>query len=162
MAADWAVCMTHPSREHIAARNVSRQSHRYYLPQFYDRTLKRRRPLFPSYLFVHAPDKMIGYLRSTTGISKVIVKDEGQPAMLDNAIIDGLRAQENDNGIISMDNAKRGFRKGDRVRICYSNMNHVEAIFECMTARQRVKLLLRWMGQHVPVIVPVDQIERAA
>jgi transcription antitermination factor NusG len=155
--------MTHPSREFVAARNVRCQCHMiYYLPQFFDRLLKRRRPLFPSYLFIYTPDHNTGFLKRVTGISCVVGTDE-HPAMLDNAIVDGLRAQENENGVISMDNAKRGFRHGDRVRILYSNMNHLEAIFDCTTARQRVRLLLRWIGgETTPVIVPIDQIERAA
>jgi transcription antitermination factor NusG len=162
LAADWSVAMTHPAREFVAARTVRRQYHRlYYLPQFFDSRLKRRRPLFPGYLFVHAPKSDVGFLRSCTGISRVICNGD-KPAMLDNSIIDGLRAQENDNGVIAMENAKRGFRRGDKVRILYQNMNHLEAFFECTTARQRVKLLLCWLGQTVPVIVPIDQIERAA
>lgn len=155
--------MTHPSREFIAARSVRHQyDHDYYLPQYYDKMLKRRRPLFPCYLFIYIPDHNTSFIRSVTGISCVVGTFE-KPALIDNSIIDGLRAQENENGVIAMENAKRGFRRGDRVRILYSNMCNLEAIFECTTARQRVKLMLRWLGgQTSPVIVPIDQIERAA
>jgi transcription antitermination factor NusG len=160
-AADWIVAMTHPSRELTAARNVRRQDRECYLPQFFDRVLKRRRPLFSSYLFVYAPDHSMGTLRSTIGISRVIGTDD-KPFMLENTFIEGLQARENENGVISLEHTHRGFRRGDKVRVCYGPMNNVDAIFECATARERVKVLLNWLGTKVPVIVPIEHIECAA
>jgi len=159
--ADWVVAMTHPSRETIAARNVKRQDRVCYFPQFFDRTLRRRRPLFPSYLFVYAPDRRVGSLRSTFGISRVIGSEEN-PCMMRNEIIEGLQARENENGLINLDNTHRGFRRGDKIRLSYGPMNNVDGVFECHTARERVKLLLNWLNTTVPVIVPIAHIERAA
>ncbi len=164
---NWVVAQTHPCREEYAAKNVRRQNHIPYLPQYFDLKQMRRRPVFPSYLFVHAPDRRVAYLRSTLGISRVIMACD-TPLMLPDHVISDLRKRENANGVIPIDGEvvrkpKRPyFHHGEEIRLNHGPMarDDVHAKFDCMTGKERVRILLSWLGQSIPATVSISQIEK--
>lgn len=164
--ADWAVAMTEPMREFYAASNLRRSGTAYYLPVMYDAKQLRRFPLFKSYIFVHCPSRCVGDISYTLGIVRVIMAAE-VPLMVPNEFIDSLKAKENENGVIHLDGCKPStkkypvFKRGDCVRLNNAPFTNLSAVFDCASAHERARVLMEWMGQMVPVTVPIEQIEAA-
>jgi len=144
--AEWIVVRTKPCQEMWAAKNVRRQQHDYYLPQFFCKRLKRRRPLFPSYLFVRVFNRRYDFLRNTFGIAKVMACGDA-PATVAPAVIEALSARENQNGVIQLpeevhDDVLAKLKPGDSVRVTEGPFIGFKALYQGMTAHNRVKILL--------------------
>lgn len=143
---EWILARTKPAREQLAARNIRRQNHEYYLAQFFDKRRCLRRSLFPSYIFVLIFDREYGFLNNTFGISRVMSCGD-DPAVVNPAVIEELRSRENKNGIIQLpeqaqDEVMANLKPGDSVRVTEGPFVGFNALYQGMSSHSRVKILL--------------------
>lgn len=163
LRADWVVAMTEPMREFHAASYLRRGGSKYYLPVVYDHKLLRRFPLFRSYIFIHCPDRCVGELSCVQGIVRILMA-ASTPLMIPNEFIKTLKSKENQNGVIPLGGPQTSkkypaFKRGDSVRLNGGPFTNIGAVFDCTSAHDRARLLVKWLGQMVPVTVPIEQLE---
>jgi transcriptional antiterminator RfaH len=164
---NWYAVQTQPHAEMKAFTHLARQGFEVYLPRF----LKRRRhagrvdyvskALFPGYLFVaiDIATQRWRYVNSTVGVRKLVCNGEA-PAVVDGKIIECLVAQQDDHGFIKLDTKLR-FAAGDVVRVIDGIFSTALGIYEGMTDRQRVGILLDILGRKVRVQIDIDSLVAA-
>jgi transcriptional antiterminator RfaH len=163
----WYVVQTHVNAEAKAAANLRRQGFAVYLPRYLKRRNHARkvdmvaRALFPRYLFVaiDVATQRWRAIQSTLGVSHLVCWN-GQPASVDDAVIDALKAREDESGFIKL--ARRAaFSPGDKVRIVEGAFVDNLALVEGGTDHERVAVLLDLLGRKVRVLVRADLIAAA-
>jgi transcription antitermination factor NusG len=141
----WIVCRAELNRAAVAYRFLDLGGHLYYAPRarirsrvYYRGRMVERAPvtlLFADYLFVQCHDW--GPVRRTFGIHSVVMRGEA-PAIVPPAIIAGLRAREDQNGLVEL---VPDMRKGTRVQITQGPFAHYEGVLAA-DPTLRVKVLL--------------------
>ena len=163
----WHVVQTHVNAEVKAAANLARQGFSIYLPRYLKRRSHARkvetvaRPLFPRYLFVtiDLAAQRWRAIQSTLGVSHLVCVGDW-PALVEDGVIDALRAREDEAGFIRL--ARRpAFSPGDRVRIVDGAFVDSLALVEGVSDRDRVAVLLNLLGREVRVLVGADLIAAA-
>jgi len=163
----WYVVQTHPSAETKAASHLLRQGYSIYLPRYLRRRSHARRvdtvavPLFPRYLFVTV-DRLAQRWRSiqsTIGVARLVCNGE-EPAVLSGAVVDELMGRQNEAGFIQLDVGPR-FSPGDKIRVVHGVFAARLGLFEDMTDRERVAILLDLLGRKVRVVLDGDAIAAA-
>ncbi len=154
----WYLVYTKLRQEHVARTNLLRQGYETYLPLI--RELRRRQgrrmpevaPMFPRYLFVRLDTRTDNWapIRSTLGVVS-LVRFGQQPALVPDDLIGLLREREDSEGLQVL--PPEIFRPGARVRIMAGALAGYEGIFLAPTGRERVVILLDFLGQHTRVAV---------
>lgn len=164
--AQWYVARTQPHAEARAAFNVARQGFATYLPRYRKRRRHARRieivlaPLFPRYLFVsfEMARQQWRAIYSTIGVAQLVCHGEA-PAVVPDHVIADLQSRENGDGAIEL--CKPAFAIGDLVRVRQGAFESSLGLFEGMTDRERVIILLGLLGRKVRVSMDVEAIEAA-
>jgi transcriptional antiterminator RfaH len=163
---NWYAVQTQPRAEMKALTHLTRQGFQVYLPRFMKRRHHARRvesvsmPLFPSYLFV-AIDMATQRWRcvnSTIGVRKLVCQGE-RPAVVAGGIIETLKNRQDDRGFITLD--KQRFTDGEKVRVIDGVFSDSFGIYEGMTDRERVEILLDLLGRKVRVQIDIDSVAAA-
>ena len=163
----WYVAQTHPHAEAKASQHLQRQGFAIYLPRYLKQRRHARRvekiaaPLFPGYLFVAINTATQRWLSidSTTGVAK-LVRDGNRPAPVPQLVIDALIRREDANGFVQLDRRPR-FSPGDKIRIVGGAFCDCYGLYEGMSARERVAILLDLLGRQVRVVLDSEIIEAA-
>ena len=163
----WFVAHTQPLKEQKAEQHLLEQGFEVYLPRFKKIRRHARKvqevvaPLFPRYLFV-GMDLEAARWRSVNGTQGVsyLLMNQDRPAQVPNSIIDALKTQENAEGILSV-GSLIAFSMGDKVRILEGTFKDHTAIFEKLDDKQRVHLLLAFMGRELKFSLPIYAVEAA-
>lgn len=163
----WYVVQTHVHSEARAASHLARQGFSIYLPRY----LKRRRharkietvsvPLFPRYLFV-AIDRATQRWRaiqSTIGVSRLVCNGD-EPAPVPFNVISDLRLREDANGLIPLSTTSR-FVPGDKIRVVDGLFSGCFGLFQGMTDRERVAILLDMLGRKARVVLDGESVTAA-
>jgi len=163
----WYVVQTQTNAEHKAVAHLARQGFATYLPRY----LKRRRharcvdvvaaPLFPRYLFVEI-DMAVQRWRSiysTVGVSRLVCNGE-HPAPVPEQIIDELRSRQNASGLIQL-NCRPKLKVGDKIRVLEGAFYDCLGIYNGMSDRERVGILLDLLGRKVRVLLNAEAIAAA-
>jgi transcriptional antiterminator RfaH len=167
IAPRWYVAQTRPRAEGLAVAHLNRQGFPTYLPRYLKRRRHARRveivaaPFFPRYLFVSVDMETQRWrsIQSTLGVSRLVCNGD-QPAVVDNRIIESLHQRENDLGFIQLDRRPR-FQVGEKVRILDGAFSDSLGLYEGMTDRERVTILLDLLGRKVRVILDADLVAAA-
>jgi len=163
----WYVVQTHINAEAKAADNLGRQGFGVYLPRYLKRRSHARkvdtvaRPLFPRYLFVaiDLATQRWRSIQSTLGVSHLVCWS-GTPASVEDSVVSGLKAREDEGGFIKL--ARRTeFSPGDKVRVIDGAFTDSLALVEGVSDRERVAILLDLLGRKVRVLVRADLIAAA-
>jgi transcriptional antiterminator RfaH len=163
----WFVAHTQALKESIAAQHLLEQGFEVYVPRFKKTTRHARKirevlaPLFPRYIFV-SMDLDAACWRSingTRGVAYVLTNNE-RPAEVPDQVVQSLRAQENAEGLVSTDSLDL-FVAGDRVLVLDGAFKDQTAVFECLDDKQRVQLLLSFLGREIKVSLPLYAVEAA-
>jgi transcriptional antiterminator RfaH len=163
----WYVVQTHPYAEAKAASHLLRQGYSIYLPRYLRRRRHARRvdtvaaPLFPRYLFVTI-DRLAQRWRSiqsTIAVARLVCNGE-EPAILPGGVVDELMGRQNEAGFIQLDVGPR-FSPGDKIRVVHGVFAASLGLFEGMTDRERVAILLDLLGRKVRVVLDGDAIAAA-
>lgn len=161
----WYVVHTRPQAETTAARHLARQGFQIFLPLLSRRRRHARkvetvrRPLFPRYVFVALDlgGERWRPVRSTIGVADLVGNGE-QPTPVPFGIVEALQSDCGADGVLRTEET---YARGDRVRILAGTFADLEGTFECMTAAERVAVLLKLLGRSVRVSLPVEALERA-
>ena len=163
----WYVVQTQANAENKAAVHLARQGFTIYLPRYLKKRRHARRvetvtaPLFPRYIFVEI-DMAVQRWRSiysTVGVSRLVCNGD-QPAPVPDDVIGSLRSREDISGLIRLVH-RPNFRIGDKVRILEGAFYDCLAIYDGMTDRERVGILLDLLGRKVRISLDAEAIAAA-
>ena len=163
----WYVVQTHVNGEAKAASNLVRQGFGVYFPRYLKRRSHARkidtvaRPLFPRYLFVaiDLATQRWRSIQSTIGVSH-LVSWGGSPASVNHDVVGALKQREDEGGFVRLERRVR-FSPGDTVRVLEGAFTDSLALVEGINDRERVAILLDFLGRKVRVLVGADLIVAA-
>jgi len=160
----WYVASTKPRSEEIAHFHLLGRGIEVYYPKLLlplaNRSGRHLIPLFPNYLFVRIDVSSSDYsqVEWCQGVKR-LVRFGGAPAPVEDPVIDFLRAQADERGVIL---ARTNLKPGDEVRIAKGPFKGLVGIMqEPPDARSRVKVLMAILSREVQVEVPADYVEIA-
>lgn len=155
----WYLVHTKPRQETCALDHLQRQGYLCYLPTFPSERLRQgalavsNQPLFPRYLFIRLGQGLTapswGPIRSTKGVSR-LVSFGSEPAKVDDALVEHLRAQE---WQASQAGPLRLFQPGERVRLTEAPFAGIEGIYHMADGERRVMVLIEMLTKPVAVSV---------
>jgi transcriptional antiterminator RfaH len=162
----WFVVYTQPLKETVAKQHLEEQGYDVYLPMFKKTRRHARRmdevlqPLFPRYLFVGLDLKLDAWraVNGTRGVAYLLLND-GHPLGISTSIIEELKILEN-NGVVPIE-CVSAFTKGESLRVVDGAFKDQVAVFQRMGDKQRVQLLLNFLGRDTRITVPVCAVEAA-
>jgi len=162
----WFVVYTQPLKETVAKQHLEEQGYDVYLPMFKKTRRHARRtdevlqPLFPRYLFVGLDLKLDAWraVNGTRGVAYLLLND-GHPLGISTSIIEELKVLEND-GVVPIE-CVSAFTKGESLRVVDGAFKDQVAVFQRMGDKQRVQLLLNFLGRDTRITVPVCAVEAA-
>ena len=163
----WYVAQTQPNAENKALVHLGRQGFVTYLPRFLKRRRHARRidvvaaPLFPRYMFI-AMDTTTQRWRSifsTVGVSRLVCTGD-TPTPVADQVIAMLKDREDSSGFIQLDHLPR-FSVGDKVRVLEGVFNTYIGIYDGMSDRDRVAILLDLLGRKVRVLLHSEAVAAA-
>ena len=165
-AARWYVVQTRPHAEVKAQEHLRRQGFTTYLPQFIKlrrharKTERVCRPLFPRYMFVliDTTRQSCHSIRSTVGVSSLVGGETG-PVAVQEGVIDALRAREDTDGYVRQDSPR--LLRGTAVRVLDGVFATCLGVFEYMSDKERVAVLLEFLGRPVRVVLDAESITGA-
>ena len=158
----WYAVRTKPNHERQADLSLQQLGIETFYPRMKQRRVIRRREqmiigsLFPGYLFARL--NMAVHYRAAKYASGVqnLVEFGSIPAILDDEIIEGMRARVRD-GCVPLPTP--ALTPGEVVRIHAGHLQGLEAVFEReMSDHQRVVLLLRTLTYQARVVLPIEQV----
>lgn len=157
----WYVVNTLPHQEARAECNLRRQGFDPWLPTFRKTRRHARKvdsvvvPLFPSYLFVRL-DAQVARWRSingTFGVVKLLCNGDA-PEPVPDGLVDAILRRRDTRGLVQL--PPRQFAVGEALRVDAGPFADLVGIYEGMSGRDRVVLLLDMLGRKVKATVPVD------
>lgn len=166
LSSHWYVAHTHPHAEAKAAAHLERQGFGFYLPRYLKRRRHARRievvpaPLFPRYLFINVDVARQRWraIQSTLGVSHLVCNG-GSPTPVPAGIVDSLRGRQDEQGYVTLD--RPSFSPGDKLRILEGAFSNCLGLFEGMSDRARVTILLDLLGRKVRVTVDEGSVVAA-
>lgn len=155
----WYVVNTQPHQEARAEINLRRQGFDVWLPCFQKVRRHARKvdtvvvPLFPSYLFVRLNTEIERWhsINSTLGVVRLLCNGDAPQAVPD-GLIDEIMRRRDADGLVQL--PPRRFVVGQALRVATGPFADLEGIFEGMSGRDRVILLLNMLGRKVRATVP--------
>src|SRR5262245_21330170 len=166
----WHVLVTFPNRESTANKHLHRLGCDAYLPSFPKAKFRQvrggrrwrvwRRPIFPGYVFVRsAPDLALRvYMAAGVRYFDPFLRFNGRVVSLDETTMAQIRVIEHEQA----NRQRLRFRVGDRVTVSEGPFTGLRATVHMLTDRERVTLLLDFLGQQTRVDVAASAIEGAA
>lgn len=164
--AKWYLAHTHAHAEVKAALNLRRQGYAVFCPRYRKRRRHARRieivsaPLFPRYVFVLVDRAKQRWraISSTFGVAHLVCHGD-EPAVVPDKVIAELQEREDSQGLVNLDSPM--FIPGAKVRVRSGAFGDSLGLFEGMTDRERVAVLLDLLGRKVRVVMGVEAIEAA-
>ena len=165
-ARTWYLVYCKPRQESVARENLARQGYETYLP--FMRDVRRRQgkrvtlitPMFLRYLFIHLNLQTDNWapVRSTLGVVS-IVRFGRAAARVPDDLLAMLRSREDAQGIQIL--PVEEYKPGSRVRITQGGFAGYEGIFQAVSGRDRVTVLLDVLGRKARTTVDSASIEPA-
>jgi transcriptional antiterminator RfaH len=160
----WYCFKALPKREHIACEFLRRvEGVETFAPRIsYVKKTRRGKVrfvecLFPGYVFIYADlCKDYRIIRSIQGIRDVVAFGERVPQIPDE-IINGLKEQIGDGD--QKDLPEPGLESGKEVVIMEGPFKNLKAVVNSgMNARQRVAVLLEFLGRQMEIQIPAEDL----
>lgn len=152
----WAVAQV--AQPLLVDTLLTREGFEVYRPKI--RIKRRAAPLFPGYIMVRIVVRWYP-VRWCPGVVRLLMNGE-TPAKLADSIVAELRAREH-RGFVKLLKEPGAIEPGARVRITMAgNFEGRVGIYQGMSGPQRERVLLEWLGQSVPVILPAGNVEMVA
>ena len=166
MAGKWVVGQVKSNAEQYAADNIARQGFDYYLPMtaeliaFGKQHVVVGRPLFKGYIFVDVEHRRWQSLLSTRGLWGLIGVSQNQahPSMLPDGAVEEMRRREDAEGLVRLPQ-RLVYHKGQQVRITSGHFKERKGIYQGMSTKERVEILLDYLGRKTSVLIAQDLIE---
>ncbi|CCQ75522.1 transcription termination/antitermination protein NusG [Magnetospira sp. QH-2] len=165
----WYAVHTQPMAEEKARFNLENQGFTVYVPRFLKKRRHARRvdwvksPLFPRYLFVAMDTAKARWraINSTLGVAYLVGNNETAPLPVPEVIIDGIRAREGDDGLVSLE-THPGFKPGEELRITEGPFADHVGLFDGTDEKKRILILLSVMGRQVRLKLSEEMIGQPA
>jgi len=163
----WYLIQSRPHAEVKASQHLRRQGFETYMPRYLKLRRHARRiekipaPLFPNYLFAAVDIASQRWLSidSTIGVSR-LVRNGDHPTAVPNSVLETLKCREDSNGYVQLDH-RPNFSPGDKVCVLGGAFQDCFGLFEGMSGRDRVAILLELLGRKVRVVLASEFIEAA-
>lgn len=165
-AMPWYLIHTKPRQEKCALDNLQRQGYQCYLPTLPSEKLRQGslmvsdEPLFPRYLFIRLGrcDSGMNWssIRSTKGVSR-LVSFGGEPARVDDGLVDQVRIQE----ALVKSEPDRLFKPGERVRLSEAPFAGIEGIYQMADGERRVMVLIEILSRPVSISLAPASLRKA-
>ena len=162
---DWYLIQFKPNSHRLAERNLQRQKFETFLPM--QKITKRKesrfvsdfKPFFPGYMFVSVNSEMAPWrtINSTMGVSK-LVNFGGKPNPLPLQLITALKLRCDASGTMLPLNS---FTRGDHIEILTGPFANFIATVDTIDPKQRIWVLLEFMGQKTRMQTNPDQLRSA-
>jgi transcriptional antiterminator RfaH len=160
----WFCVRAQPKHEHIAAARLREAGLEVFLPRIRFKKASVRGPvwvteaLFPNYLFARFSLRAsLRLVRSAAGVSQVVHFGAAIPAVPDD-VVEELRARL---GAEELHVIAEHFAPEDRVQIAEGALHGLSAVVtQIMPAKERVKVLLQFLGQQTVVEVDATTLVR--
>jgi transcriptional antiterminator RfaH len=161
----WYLILTKASSERIAQANLERQGYEVYLPRVV-KTVRRNGSsrdcviaLFPRYLFLRLSEgrQALSPVHSSVGVSAVVRFGSGYAVVAEH-VIRNLREREDPEFGLHRLTGPAPLTLGTPVKVTRGPFDGLEGVFERREGAQRVVILLKLLGQDVPVRAPADFI----
>jgi transcriptional antiterminator RfaH len=158
----WYCVRSQPKHEHIAAARLRGEGLEVFLPRIRFKRSSRRgpvwftEPLFPSYLFARFVwEESARLVRHAAGVSTIVAFGSHVPSVPDSVLIE-LQARVGNDELRVIDEE---LAPNDRVEISGGAFHGLTAIVtHVYPAKERVKVLLEFLGQQTIVEVKVDSV----
>lgn len=150
----WAVAVCMTNREDFVGKLLTRDGFEVYGPR--TRVQRRTAALFPGYLMVKVIVRWYP-IRWCPGVMRLLMNGD-HPAKLADAIIAEIKGREV-RGLVKLPKEPGAIETGSRVRITTGNFIGKVGIYQGMNGAQRERVLLNWLGQSVPLILPLGNLE---
>jgi len=150
----WTVARTESLRERKAQRWLAQAQFETYLPLVAGKA--RLGPLFPGYLFVRIGATGWSKVESTIGVL-ALLRSGDRPAKLADAMIAEIQARERD-GVVILPERPR-WQPGDRVLVGTGSFFGRIGLFDGMSSRERVFVLLDLFGRQTRVELPLVDLQ---
>jgi transcriptional antiterminator RfaH len=164
---NWFVVYTQPLKESIAEHHLRDQNFDVYVPRFKKIRRHARKvdevlaPLFPRYIFVAENESGIWRnVNGTRGVVYVLTGSDNHPCFLSGQLIQQLKSQENSDGLVPI-NSLAAFVKGERLEVLDGAFEGHVARFERFDDKQRVHILLTFMGREMKLALPSYAVRAA-
>jgi transcriptional antiterminator RfaH len=152
----WAIVQTEPQREHLARMGLMRLRLETYMPRI--RIRNRIAPLFPTYVFCRLGERFYPVLW-TQGVRQLLMADT-KPARLPDEVISELKKRQDRDGLVRLPKpAAQGKTPGSTVRVTRGPFAGTLGVFEGMSAHERERILLAFLGRQVAVELPAKDSE---
>jgi transcriptional antiterminator RfaH len=161
----WYLIYTKPRQEKSALQNLEQQGYQCYLPLLPKEKLRQGavaltdEPLFPRYLFINLAQDFMAKswspIRSTKGVSR-LVRFGAEPARIDDALVDLLRAHE----ASAIGEPQRLYQVGERVQLTAGPFAGIEGIYQMADGDRRVMVLIELMSKKVAVPVEMGALRK--
>jgi transcriptional antiterminator RfaH len=154
----WYVARTLPQRELHAARQLTNQGFRSFVPRYWKNRRHARKvetvsaPLFPRYLFVvidHTRDRW-RCINGTLGVDRLLMYG-GEPQPVPHGVVENLIATADLDGNIRFDFA---LNEGQMVKVTAGPFAELVGQLERLDDNGRVRVLLEILGGKVRVALP--------
>lgn len=155
----WYVVHTHARAEAMAREHLERQGFETYLPRYLRRRRHARRveeipaPLFPRYMFVAFDPGSVAWrpILSTIGVSDLLSEGE-TPLPVPDGVVEEISAREDGSGLVSLAR-EAPYQPGDMVRVTGGPMSGLVGLFDGLSDRERIWVLLDLLGRQLRVKV---------
>lgn len=157
----WIVGVTKPNSEAIAEENLKRQGFEYFCPRFEERRpnkAPRIRPLFSRYIFIRI-EQLWYSIMGTRGISSVLLGDNG-PGSVPDSLIEDLYRRMGKQGLVTLEPVPK-FAQGTVVKTSSGPFTGHLLIYDNMTGRDRVRVLMEALGRKVSIELPESSLVAA-
>jgi transcriptional antiterminator RfaH len=156
----WFVVHTQTFQEARAELNLCRQGFEVWLPLFWRTRRHARRidtvlaPLFPRYLFVRLDLTTQPWrtINGTFGVARLLCNGD-TPLAVPEGLVEELLQRRDESGTIVLTPRRLVF--GDTVKVTMGPFADFEGLFQTMSGRDRVILLINLLGREVRASVPL-------
>lgn len=160
----WYLAQLKPGGFERAVTNLERQGYESFMPLREETRRrsgqweKKRRPLFPGYLFIKVPDDKQNWrpINSTYGVSRLVALEAGRPTPVDPQFIAALRNRMSEDGLLQ---ASHDLKSGDQVRVVAGPFSDTLAEIEAVPERGRIYVLLDLMGRSVKAELSASDVQ---
>ena len=156
----WVVVQSKPHKESLVCSQLSRMRGEidFFFPKI--KTHIGIRPLFPSYLFVHARVNRVDHLhliKYTRGVLRIVGYREEGPTTVADEVIDTIQSRIGSDGLI--DQSKR-YEFGETVRVCRGPLKDLIGILEKPVVEAgRVQVLFKLLKYPLRAVLAYSDLE---
>jgi len=166
VAASWYVAAVKSGREDHAERHLVRQGFRIFSPRRLKtvrharRTVERRVPLFPGYVFVSFDATRCAWraVNGTFGVRSLVMSGD-RPSTVPSGIVEAFIESTDASGVVDV---TRELRAGQRVQVLTGPFADLAGTIDRLDDNGRIRVLLELLNSERPVSMGRDAVWPAA